>query len=135
MDKLTRQRRSEVMSRIRGRDTKPEIIVRRIVWAMGFRYRLCVRSLPGAPDLVLAKHRKAMFVHGCFWHRHSCPRGSMPTTRSDFWRQKLEGNKKRDARNLRALRRAGWDVLVIWECETRNSDSLSAKLRRFLASA
>lgn len=118
-DVLTKTQRSYNMSRIRGKDTSPEMIVRRLVHAMGFRYRLHVRSLPGAPDMVFRSRRQAIFVHGCFWHRHSCKLGRpMPATRRAFWKAKLEGNKSRDTRQRRALRRMGWKILTVWECQT-----------------
>jgi len=108
------------MSAIRGKDTKPEMIVRRVAHRLGYRYRLHRRELPGAPDLVFPRLRKVIFVHGCFWHRHTCKLGQpVPKTRSKFWRDKLEGNRRRDVETRRALREAGWDVLTVWECQTK----------------
>ena len=134
-DHLTARDRSELMSRIRGKDTKPEMLVRRLVHGMGYRYRLHARDLPGRPDLVFRPRRKAIFVHGCFWHRHEgCSRNTMPATRQDFWRRKLNGNAQRDRRNEAALREAGWRVLVIWECEAKgNMIRLERIIRGFLA--
>jgi DNA mismatch endonuclease Vsr len=124
------------MARIRGKDTGPELIVRRMLHAMGNRFRLHRRDLPGRPDIVLPGRRKVIFVHGCFWHRHTgCRFATMPTTRRDFWEAKLTGNRARDARNVAALRRAGWSVAVVWECQTRNAAALEARLSRFLATA
>ena len=118
-DTLTARERSEVMSRIRSKDTKPEMLVRRLVHGMGYRYRLHAADLPGRPDLVFRPRRKAIFVHGCFWHRHEgCTRNTIPATRRNFWRRKLDGNVQRDRRHEAALRESGWRVLVIWECET-----------------
>lgn len=124
MDTLTPPARSERMSRIRGRDTAPELWVRRYLHAQGFRYRLHGAGLPGRPDIVLPKHGVVVFVHGCFWHAHSCQKGRIPATRSKFWLAKFEANQRRDARNGRDLRRLGWRVLTVWEC------SLSTKAKR-----
>jgi DNA mismatch endonuclease, patch repair protein len=133
-DVLTPQQRSFNMSRIRSRDTKPEKIVRSIVHRLGFRYRLHKSDLPGKPDLVLVRHRKIIDVHGCFFHMHKCRYGSVvPATNAKFWRTKRLSNVERDRRNLRALRREGWKVLTVWECETRKPESLLRKVQRFLA--
>lgn len=118
-DVFDRRTRSRVMASIRGRDTKPEMLVRRFLHGRGFRYRLHVRSLPGCPDLVLPRHRTVVFVHGCFWHFHrGCRFAAMPKSNRPFWRAKLSGNVRRDARNVSRLRHAGWRVLTIWECST-----------------
>lgn len=114
--------RSAQMSRIRGRDTKPEMRVRRALHAAGFRYRLHVRDLPGRPDLVFRARRIALFVHGCFWHQHAdpnCKLSRMPKSKLDFWRQKLEGNRLRDERTRCALEALGWTVVEVWECQTK----------------
>jgi len=133
MDTLTLQERSRIMALVKCKDTVPELIVRRLVHRLGYRYRLHVRELPGCPDLVFPVRRKSIFVSGCFWHRHACPNGRrMPKSRVHFWRKKLEGNQIRDRRNLRALRRQGWKVLVVWECQIRNVNKLTIRLRRFL---
>ncbi len=133
MDVLTPDQRSYCMSRIRGKDTKPELVVRRLLHAMGYRYRLHDRRLPGSPDLVFPKYRKVVFVHGCFWHRHRCRFGRvMPSTRKDFWVEKLEKNRQRDTRNRRALRQLGWVVLVVWECQIRRREWLAEHLLEFL---
>jgi DNA mismatch endonuclease (patch repair protein) len=124
------------MAAVRGRDTKPEMQVRRIVYAMGWRYRLHDRRLPGAPDLVFAKLRKAIFVHGCFWHQHpdaNCKLARMPKSRLDFWQPKLQGNRERDVAKQAELRALGWDFLIVWECELRHREQLQNKLRAFLA--
>jgi len=133
MDPLSKEERSRLMSRIRGKDTTPEMVVRRLVHGLGYRYRLHVRDLPGCPDLVFPSRRKVIFVHGCFWHRHSCRKGrSMPATRPKFWRTKFEGNRKRDRRFMRALRRRAWDVFVVWECQTKRPEQLLPRLVDFL---
>ncbi len=133
MDSLTPAERSERMSRIRGKDTEPEMLVRRIVWRMGFRYRLHRRDLPGTPDLAFIGRKKAIFVHGCFWHQHEdCGIYRMPKTRRGFWLPKLRENKERDARNVARLRDMGWAVLVVWECELRDTEAVAERLRAFL---
>lgn len=132
-DVLTPEQRRYCMSRIKGRDTKPEMAVRKLVHALGYRYRLHVRSLPGSPDLVFSSRRKVIFVHGCFWHRHNCRYGRvMPATRRTFWKSKLEGNRERDGKNRRLLRKEGWEVLVVWECQTRKREWLLERICEFL---
>ncbi|QOZ77970.1 very short patch repair endonuclease [Bradyrhizobium sp. CCBAU 53351] len=129
MDRMTTEQRSRVMSRVRGRDTAPEMTVRRIAHALGLRFRLHRRDLPGTPDLVFPKSRTAVFVHGCFWHRHpGCSRASMPQTRIEFWRSKLAGNVVRDRAASAALKKAGWKVAVVWECEVKNPDKVGKRL-------
>lgn len=118
MDIVDAKTRSRMMSNIRGKDTKPELTLRRALHARGFRYRLHIKGLPGHPDLVFPKHRSVVFVHGCFWHRHrGCPKATTPATRVEFWQKKFAGNTERDCRNIDQLRKAGWRVLVVWECE------------------
>ncbi len=132
-DVLTPEQRRFCMSRIKGRDTKPELAVRKLVHALGYRYRLHVRSLPGSPDLVFSSRRKVILVHGCFWHRHNCRYGRvMPATRRAFWKSKLEGNRERDGKNRRLLRKEGWGVLVVWECQTRKTEWLLERILAFL---
>jgi len=132
-DVLTSAQRHLCMSRIRGKDTKPEMLVRRLVHALGYRYRLHQRSLPGCPDLVFASRKKVLFVHGCFWHRHRCRLGSpIPSTHAGFWAKKLTENQERDKRHRALLNEMGWKVLVIWECQIRNVESLSQKIVSFL---
>ncbi len=134
MDVLTPEQRSYCMSRIRGSDTTPELAVRRLVHAMGYRFRLHRRDLPGRPDIVLPRHRKVILVHGCWWHRHNCRHGRpRAKTNAAFWRRKLDGNVGRDRRNIRLLRKAGWRVLVVWECQTRDAGRLLPRLERFLS--
>src|SRR5262245_43917835 len=120
MDTLTKDERSARMSLIRSKNTQPELRVRRLLYSLGYRYRLHRRDLPGVPDLVFPSKRKILFVHGCFWHAHdNCSVANRPKTRHSFWTNKFERNKERDRANVRSLRRAGWQVLTIWECETR----------------
>jgi DNA mismatch endonuclease, patch repair protein len=117
------------MSRIRGRDTKPEMRVRRLLHGMGFRYRLHAKDLPGKPDLVFPRARAVLFVHGCFWHMHRCKYGKpAPATNKTFWAEKRRSNAERDKRNRRALRASGWQVFEIWECHTRRLNTIEAKL-------
>jgi DNA mismatch endonuclease (patch repair protein) len=133
-DIVDRQRRSEMMARIGPRDTAPELAVRSMAHRMGFRFRLHRRELPGRPDLVFAGQHLAVFVHGCFWHRHSgCANATMPKTRSEFWQRKLGGNVERDRRNCEQLARLGWRTLVIWECEAEDPARLQAILSTALA--
>jgi DNA mismatch endonuclease, patch repair protein len=128
VDVLTKIQRSYNMSRIRNKNTKPEIIVRSIVHGMGFRYRLHNKNLPGKPDIVLTRHKKIIFVHGCFWHMHKCKYGKVkPATNATFWENKRSGNRERDKRNIKALKKLGWDVLVIWECELKKSPEKTEK--------
>jgi DNA mismatch endonuclease, patch repair protein len=131
-DPLTRAERSERMSRIRSVDTKPEIIVRRLVHGMGYRYRLHGRKLLGNPDLVFASSRKVIFVHGCFWHQHGCRHYQMPKTRRDFWEPKLARNRARDVEVQRTLRRLGWRSLIVWECQLGRNGKLQQRIRQFL---
>jgi DNA mismatch endonuclease, patch repair protein len=133
-DSLTKARRSWNMSRIKGKDTAPEKIVRSILHRLGYRFRLHKTKLPGRPDVVLPKHKTIVFVHGCFWHRHkNCKDATMPKTRREWWQAKLEGNAARDRRNQSALRRAGWRVLTVWECETEKPEKLTRRLERLLS--
>ncbi len=121
------------MSRIRAKNTRPEMLVRRLVFAAGYRYRLHMATLPGKPDLVFFRRRKVIFVHGCFWHLHrDCPRARMPKSRIDFWSTKLFGNRRRDEMQLLALAEMGWQVLTLWECELADLDALGARIAAFL---
>lgn len=131
-------KRSEVMSRIRSRDTSPEKFVRSLLFRAGFRYRLCSNKLPGHPDVVLAKWRVVVFVNGCFWHVHEgCPRAVEPKTNVEFWRNKLRNNKRRDNENYERLKSLGWRVLVVWECACRKTltEELSTRLETFIRSS
>jgi DNA mismatch endonuclease, patch repair protein len=134
-DTLTPSERSKRMALVHSKNTCPEWIVRRLVHRMGHRYRLHVKELPGCPDLVFRRARKVIFVHGCFWHRHadpSCNLARLPKSRLDFWAKKLDENRRRDERNVCALSTAGWDVMVVWECELRHKEQLENRLKRFL---
>ena len=132
-DTMTPQERSERMSRVKNKDSKAELRVRGIVHRLGFRFRLHNKSLPGKPDIVLPRHGKVILIHGCYWHRHGvCRPLSIPENNPEFWREKFDGNVERDRRNIRQLRELGWDVLVVWECETKDAESVEAKLRDFL---
>ena len=131
MDVHTPATRSRNMAAIRSANTKPEMRVRSALHAMGFRFRLHRKDLPGRPDVVLPKHQTAIFVHGCFWHCHRCKYGSVvPATRAEFWAAKRAGNVARDRRNAAALRRQGWRVIVLWECEVRTVETARAKLQK-----
>lgn len=133
VDSIDQTARSAVMAKVRGKDTRPELIVRKLLFAAGYRYRLHVRTLPGSPDLVFPSRRKVVFVHGCFWHRHDhCALARMPKSRVEFWNNKLNGNKARDARICDVLSQAGWQVLVIWECDLGDLGELRTKLQDFL---
>lgn len=123
------------MAAIRGKDTKPEMLVRRAIHAAGFRYRLHRRDLPGSPDIVLTRLRTVVFVHGCFWHHHGCAKSVWPKTRAAFWRAKIEANIARDRRVRVFLRQAGWRVEQIWECELKSGGSLKALVDRLSGSA
>lgn len=126
-------KRSALMARVRQKDTGPELVVRRCLHRLGFRFRLHRRDLPGTPDIVFPGRKKAIFVHGCFWHRHEgCKKATTPKTRVAFWTEKFEANKERDRRKLLQLDARGWDCLVVWECETINHALLETKLRKFL---
>ena len=130
-DILTKEQRSERMSKIRGRDTKPELVLRRLLHALGLRYRLHQRGLPGRPDLVFAKYKAVVFVHGCFWHRHpGCNIATTPKSNTPFWTSKFENNVARDRRDLEALRGLGWKVFVVWECELNSGVKARATSER-----
>lgn len=132
-DVLLPSQRRYCMSRIRGKDTKLEMIVRRTAHALGFRFRLHLRALPGTPDLVFPKLRAVVFVHGCFWHMHHCRLGRVvPKTNAKFWADNRRGTVARDARNRRLLRRLGWRTLIVWQCQTRDADRLRRRLHAFL---
>lgn len=132
-DHLSAAARSENMRRIKGGSTAPELLVRRMVHAMGYRYRLHRKDLPGKPDIVLGRRRKVIFVHGCFWHQHeACRAGRIPRSNSDYWAPKLQRNVQRDQTVRQALQAGGWHVLVIWDCETKDTGDLAGRISRFL---
>jgi len=134
IDTLTSTERSKRMGLVRSKDTKPELMVRRLTHRLGYRYRLHEKKLPGCPDLVFKGRKKVIFVHGCFWHRHkSCKLARWPKTRLEFWVPKLENNKKRDAKNQKLLQKMGWSMLIVWECEINQcQDILERKILNFL---
>ncbi len=136
MDVHSRKQRSYNMSQIKGKDTKPEMIVRKWLWNNGYRYRLHRKDLPGKPDIVFPGRKKAIFVNGCFWHKHDCKYFKWPKSNKEFWHQKIEGNVKRDAENYSKLVSAGWEYLIIWECELKKPDLTPQwdKIKKFLDS-
>lgn len=135
-DIMSTAARSRLMASIRGKDTRPEMIVRRYLHAVGLRYRLHDRRLPGRPDLVLKRHKVAIFVNGCFWHRHcGCVLATEPSSNVAFWAAKFEANVSRDARSQAALAKLNWTSLIIWECETKNSENLDALFWKIIAAS
>jgi DNA mismatch endonuclease (patch repair protein) len=133
MDRISREQRSANMRRIRSKNTGPELVLRRLIHGLGYRFRLHRKDLPGRPDLVFPGRRKVIFAHGCFWHQHAgCREGRIPGTRRDYWTPKLKGNQTRDAANRALLEEQGWKVLVIWECDLKDPKSLSVRVKRFL---
>jgi DNA mismatch endonuclease (patch repair protein) len=131
MDVFSKSKRSDIMSKVSGKDTKPEILVRKYLFSKGFRYRKNVKDLPGKPDIVLPKYKTIIFVHGCFWHGHeNCEAAKLPASNIDYWTRKTSSNKKRDSQNIRTLKTLGWNVIVIWECElkSKNRESRLAQL-------
>lgn len=131
-DIMSPEKRSALMGRIRGRDTGPEMIVRRLLHSMGYRFRLHGRDLPGRPDIVFRSRRAVIFVHGCFWHRHDCGLGYMPKTRQQFWQTKFDGNVRRDRKAMNELEAAGWRVIIVWECQIGKPSILAARLTNAL---
>ena len=125
--------RSEMMAAVRSKDTAPELIVRRLVHGMGYRYSLHKANLPGKPDIVLTSRRKIIFVHGCFWHQHGCGFSHVPKSNAAYWAPKLKRNRERDLEHLRVLRAGRWKCLVLWECQLANPERLRSRLQRFLA--
>lgn len=132
-DVFSAEKRSWIMSRVKARDTEPELIVRSMIHRMGFRFRINREDLPGKPDIVLPRHRKVIFIHGCFWHGHpGCSRSKRPLTNREFWDKKIDGNIERDKRAQRELLSMGWRVLTVWQCQTRDRDKLLSELEEFL---
>ncbi|MDR0910198.1 MAG: very short patch repair endonuclease [Spirochaetaceae bacterium] len=134
MDKLTKEQRSWNMSRIKSKDTLPEMLVRHALWHMGYRYRLYYKKLPGKPDIVMPKYKTVIFVHGCFWHRHeNCKEASRPKSNSEYWENKIGRNVERDKKNIDMLEQLGWKVIVIWECQIdKNVDNAISFLKKIL---
>jgi DNA mismatch endonuclease, patch repair protein len=133
-DHVDRAKRSLIMSAVHSKDTKPEMAVRKIVYALGYRYRLHDKGLPGKPDLVFTSLHKAIFVHGCLWHRHSrCRYATTPKTHTSFWETKFNSNVARDRRSRHEMKQMGWSVLTVWQCELKNAEKLTERLNEFLA--
>jgi DNA mismatch endonuclease, patch repair protein len=132
VDNLSPNCRSHLMSRIRGKNTAPELAVSRIVHALGYRFRLHRGDLPGRPDLVFPSRQKIIFVHGCYWHRHDCKKATTPKTNIDFWQKKFDDNVVRDMKNLNDLADLGWEALIVWQCETERPEELSRRMVGFL---
>jgi DNA mismatch endonuclease, patch repair protein len=134
-DIMTREQRSERMSRVRNKNSRAEKLVRSVLHGLGYRFRLHVAGLPGSPDIVLPKHRTVILVHGCYWHRHGvCRQLTIPASNPAFWRKKFAENKRRDQRTMRALQKLGWRVLVIWECQAKNVEKIRDKVQKHLSS-
>lgn len=133
MDTISPEQRSLLMGRIRSKNTRPERVVRSMLHRMGFRFRLHRRDLPGRPDVVLPKHRKVVLIQGCFWHGHTCTLASRPKSNRTYWSEKIATNRARDQRNLAELKRQGWLVLELWECDIRADRRIAERLRRFMA--
>ena len=135
MDHISKKHRSWLMSQIGSADTGPELTVRRIVWGMGYRYRLHVSALPGRPDIVISRLKKIIEIRGCFWHRHGCKLTTTPKSNEEFWQDKFLRNVERDKKNLRKLRKNGWSVLVVWQCQLKNIERTAKKIYDFLEAA
>lgn len=131
-DIYSKSKRSDIMSRISGKETKPEILVRKYLFSEGFRYRKNVKELPGKPDIVLLKYKTVIFIHGCFWHGHSCKKGTLPESNIEFWKEKIGKNVERDNRNILELKEKGWNVIVIWQCEIKNVELQTIRLKKIL---
>jgi DNA mismatch endonuclease, patch repair protein len=131
-DTRSPEQRRRIMQSVKTRDTGPELAVRRLLYGLGYRYRLNAKNLPGRPDIVFPGKMKAIFVHGCFWHGHGCTKGQAPKSRLDYWGPKLRANKERDAAQILALKSLGWTVLTVWQCETADPETMRAKLVDFI---
>ncbi|MDP8990741.1 MAG: very short patch repair endonuclease [Acidobacteriota bacterium] len=131
-DTRTPEQRRRIMQSVKTRDTGPELRVRRLLFRLGYRYRVNAKNLPGRPDIVFPARKKAIFVHGCFWHGHRCRKGRAPKSRLDYWKPKLKTNKTRDGAQVRELRILGWSVLTVWQCQTIHTEALQSRLSAFL---
>lgn len=131
-DIFSQTKRSDIMSKISSKDTKPEILVRKFLFSKGFRYRINVKTLPGKPDIVLPKYKTIIFVNGCFWHGHNCKKGKLPSSNTDFWKEKISNNKSRDTKNSDLLVKLGWKVIIIWQCEISKIDNRTKILNKLL---
>ena len=134
MDHVSPAIRSKIMAAVKSADTGPEMLIRRALHRLGYRYGLHRNDLPGKPDLVFRSRRKVVFVHGCFWHGHNCKKGRLPKTRIEFWTEKISKNRARDRRSVRELRKYGWSSITIWQCQTRSQQKIVDKIVRFLES-
>ncbi|MBX6763924.1 MAG: DNA mismatch endonuclease Vsr [Rubrobacteraceae bacterium] len=132
-DIMSREARSRLMSRVRSRDTAPERTVRSLLHRLGYRFRLHRKDLPGKPDIVLPRYKTVIFVHGCFWHGHDCPKGRLPKTNGEFWSNKIARNRQRDLEHEKALKQLGWSVLTVWECQLADTKHLESYLRQHLS--
>lgn len=132
IDHVSKEKRSEIMRQVQGKDTAPELIVRKLVYSLGYRYRLYDKKLPGKPDLVFSGRKKVIFVHGCFWHAHNCKKGKPPKSNLDYWLPKLKENRRRDIRNQKLITSSGWKFLVVWQCQIHNITSLKERVIAFL---
>lgn len=132
MDRFSVSERSRIMARVPSKNTQPELAVRKLAFALGYRYKLHVKDLPGTPDLVFPGRKRIIFVHGCFWHGHRCRRGGLPSSNKYFWKEKITKNKKRDRQTKRLLSAQGWKVLTVWQCETKDRKHLQVKMVGFL---
>jgi DNA mismatch endonuclease, patch repair protein len=133
-DTVSRSVRSHIMASVKQKHTKPELIVRSYLHNLGFRFRVQRKDLPGSPDIILPKHRTVIFVHGCFWHQHQgCTKARRPTSNQDYWDNKLSGNVQRDKKKTAALRKLGWNVITVWECETKDLSKLQKRLRTIIS--
>lgn len=128
IDTVDKNKRSQVMSRVRSQNTRPELIIRKALYAQGIRYRLYRSNLPGKPDLCLGKYRAIIFIHGCQWHWHGCSRSRMPSTNTDYWKQKIACNQRRDQKHIRQLISMGWRILIIWECAIKKTSMAQTSL-------
>ncbi|MGI9055194.1 MAG: very short patch repair endonuclease [Pyrinomonadaceae bacterium] len=130
-DIFSKAKRSQIMSKISGKETKPEILVRKFLFGQGFRYRKNEKRLPGKPDIVLPKYKTAIFVHGCFWHGHqNCKKSALPQTNYEFWKSKIQGNTERDKSNQKQLKKLGWKVIVVWQCRIKNRELFEKTMKR-----
>lgn len=132
IDRVSEERRSYIMSSVGSKDTGSELVVRKLLHSLGYRYRLHNRGLPGSPDVVFQKRKKAIFIHGCFWHGHNCKCGRLPKSKTEYWGPKLETNRERDESNMHELEELGWEAFVIWQCELKETDAVKVRLISFL---
>ncbi len=133
IDRYPPEKRSEIMSQIRGKNTTPELVIRKYLFSRGFRYRVNDDRYPGKPDMVLPKYGTVIFIHGCFWHSHeNCKASKLPETRKEFWKKKISDNMERDQRNIQELERQGWNIIVVWECEIKNKVKREKRLRKLV---